>query len=275
MPLTESEKSGIRRHLQYQEIGLLVTSPTGGTLASAAASWRFNQAYGFLEYKMNNMNPAGEARLTGAYYGAVSITGAQPNEGDTVSITFGAPTGVLASSPQTIVVTAGAPVPNVDGRLTMLAEIAAQVARNQVLASIGMLALTPFGTGPLALNAVPFPEISFRCLTPFTMSLSANGAVYPAISHAPAQLSPYASVLSDTPVYGYVPILDQLEAALGGASQNLDTYKAAVWTGRMNEIGQRISLYKEWQGRLSDFLGVPLNLYRRNFSSQHGAMRFA
>jgi hypothetical protein len=67
-----------------------------------------------------------------------------------------------------------------------------------------------------------------------------------------------------------------LESAYAGASDNLDTIQAAVWKGRSNELGQRISLYSVWQSRLSDFLNIPINPRRTGMSpTRLGAMRFA
>ena len=63
MPLTTSQKVNIRRHLGFPVAGLPLISPAGGTLASGNAGYRFLQAYGQLEFRMNNLDGAEEASL--------------------------------------------------------------------------------------------------------------------------------------------------------------------------------------------------------------------
>lgn len=55
----------------------------------------------------------------------------------------------------------------------------------------------------------------------------------------------------------YLANLAQLEAAVMGASANLDTEKAAVWTHNQNELNDRQSLYFSWRQQIATFLGVP------------------
>jgi hypothetical protein len=55
----------------------------------------------------------------------------------------------------------------------------------------------------------------------------------------------------------YLANLYQLEAAIMGASANLDTEKAAVWTHNQNELSDRQALYFSWRQQLANFLGVP------------------
>jgi len=49
-----------------------------------------------------------------------------------------------------------------------------------------------------------------------------------------------------------------LESAIGGASDNLDTEKADVWTARKDELEVREQLYNRWRKKLSQFLAIPL-----------------
>lgn len=51
--------------------------------------------------------------------------------------------------------------------------------------------------------------------------------------------------------------LGNLETAISGASANLDTDKAAVWTHNKNEVRDRIALYSYWRIDLCDYLGIP------------------
>ena len=55
----------------------------------------------------------------------------------------------------------------------------------------------------------------------------------------------------------YLGTLSVLEAAIPGASNNLDTNQAAVWSRNQNECRDREQLYDGWRTRLCAFLGVP------------------
>lgn len=49
--------------------------------------------------------------------------------------------------------------------------------------------------------------------------------------------------------------LAQLEAALLGASDNLDTAVAGPWTANPNEVSARSRLYDQWRRDMAAFLG--------------------
>ena len=49
--------------------------------------------------------------------------------------------------------------------------------------------------------------------------------------------------------------LAQLEAALLGASDNLDTAIAGPWTANPNEVSARSRLYDQWRRDMAAFLG--------------------
>lgn len=55
----------------------------------------------------------------------------------------------------------------------------------------------------------------------------------------------------------YLAQLAKLELALVGASENLDTGQAAVWTHNPDEVKDREALFDSWRRRLCGFLGVP------------------
>lgn len=57
-------------------------------------------------------------------------------------------------------------------------------------------------------------------------------------------------------VEGYLVTLLQLEAAVPGASQNLDSDSAASWQHNRNEVANRLSLLDAWRRRLCGFFGV-------------------
>lgn len=55
----------------------------------------------------------------------------------------------------------------------------------------------------------------------------------------------------------YLSTIGQLEIAVPGSSDNLDTDAAANWTHNVREIDDRLRLLDEWRKRLCGFLGVP------------------
>lgn len=268
--LTFEQKSNVRRHLGYPVAGLLQVSPAGGSVASGSIGYRFFQIFGQLEYKMNNLNPDEEARLLGRSVCAILLGGPQPNPGDTISATL---TGGGLGSPVTHTATAG--TPGGDVRLFMGADLVSAFASDAAIQAANIYAMTPYGSGPYSLNQVPNPEIMFTAASAMTIAASGSGKLYPQVVASGALLSPSASLDGATTLYGYLNILDGLEAAYAGTSQNLDTMQAAVWKGRANEAGQRASLYRVWQGMLADFLGIPVNRSRFDDAKKHGAMRFA
>lgn len=272
MALTLSEKSDCRRHLGYPVAGLVQTSPSGNTFASGSIGYRFTQAYGFLEYKLNNLNPDEEARVTGKAYGAIAFLGVQPQTGDTASVTL---SGGPLNSPVTIEIVAPAPVNGVDGRLVMANLMASAAANNTTLQAAGFIAVAPYGTGPFAQTVIPIPECAFMCPQTFTIACSGSGNLVPQLTANGAQLNPVAQLDGCKDLYGYIPILNGLESAHANSSQNLDTAKADVWTARSNEAGSRASLLTNWRGMFSDFLGTPLNPEKFNNMKRNGALRFA
>jgi len=61
MPLTDAEKTDLRRFCGY---------PAYGAAPSCAASWRFYQSYGLLEFRMNNLSPS-ELAVARRYLGTL------------------------------------------------------------------------------------------------------------------------------------------------------------------------------------------------------------
>lgn len=272
MALTLATKSAVRRHLGYPVIGLARTGVNGGgTLMSAGAGMRYHQTWGALEFRLNNLNPDEEARLTGQAFGAVMLAGLLPNQGDTLSVTF---SGGNIASQQTVTVTAGPPQNGVDGRLTLLLTLAQAVSTNAVLMNAPVIALAPYGTGLYALSEVPLPECGFEAVFAFSISATGTGNVAPAITADGSLLPPVSQLDGINSTYGYVPILDSLEGAFLSSGQNMDTSAADVWKARHSEQAQRQSLYRNWQMSMADFLGVRINPYRRSRPSQAGAVRY-
>lgn len=284
MPLTLQQKATVRRHLGYPVIGIPVTSPAGGTLAlGTAASYRFFQAYGFLEFRLNNLNTDEESRLLGGYYSSVSVIGPTPNVGDTLAATF---TGSFTGSPRTVTVTVTSgmvtPTPpnpvyvNNNAGLGIVMALAGQVLNDSVLAAVPIRGWAPYGTGAFSNNTIPLPEVAFSASIPYTLTVATTGLVAAQVPmNGQSQLPPFIPTLpglTTAPIYGYLNILDYLESAWGSATQNLDTAKADVWTARQTELAQRQSQYVIWQKRLSNFLGIPMCDFNFNTDQRGSGM---
>lgn len=262
MPLTITQQSDIRRHLQLALGGLWRTGIVGGTLAIGAAGFRWNQAFGLNEFKMNNLMPDEECRLTGLVYGGVALMGPLTNNGqpvpatgDTVSVQF-----TFGAGPTVHTVTATAQAG--DSLLNLSARLAQAITVDSVMAAAGFVAYAPFGTGPYAQNyvsgnplgnaGIPVPQIGIQAPqgTPFTMIVSASGVENPVVTNQGQQLPPYApvdwTVKPAGTLWGFLPILNALEGAWMGTSQDLDLVQAgkggeAIF--RMDEREERWRMY--------------------------------
>ena len=271
--ITIAQKSDIRRHLGYPVGGLPTVSPVGGTFASGSVGYRFTEAYGFLEYTMNNLTPDEEARTTGQAYAADALVGPQPVPGNSMTVVFSGG-NIPVNTPQTITVYCPSPAPAGDLRLYMVAAMAAAVSQNNVLQAAGIIAVAPYGTGQFTQNVVPLPEVGFMSPVPFSIVASGVGAAGPQITATGTFLSPSTSLDGINTIWGFLPILNGLENTYIGSSQNMDTKQADVWHSRSNEAGMRMSLYKTMQGRFSDFLGTPINPLKKNSEKTSTAMAF-
>lgn len=238
----------------YGVAGLLTVSSAGASLMSGFVGFRFFQADGRLEYRFQNLAPDEESRLVGLAFGSAMLIG-NTIAGDVVSVTL---SGGPLSSPVTISVMAGA----TDTPLSLARALAAAAMLNVTLTAAKFQAVAPYGTGPYAQNAIPVPEVAFTNPQNFTMTATGTGQTGIAVNLDGGQpLNPALSIRvmgNTTTYYGYLSILDQLENAVGGATQNLDTLKADVWTARNDEVEQRERLYQNWRVRLSHYLGVQL-----------------
>lgn len=273
MPLTITQQSDIRRHLQFAVGGLWRTSIVGGALAIGAAGFRWNQAFGLNEFKMNNLMPDEECRLTGLVYGGVALMGPLTNNGvpvpaagDTVSVQF-----TFGSGPTVHTVTATAQA--LDSMLNLSARLAQAITVDATMAAAGFVAYAPFGTGPYSQNYVsgnplgnaglPVPQIGIQAPlgTTFSMVVSATGLSNPVVTNQGVQLPPYApvdwTVKPASTLYGFLPILNALEGAWMGASQNQDTVQAGKggeWIRPIDEEGDRRRLYVKTAMHMKTYL---------------------
>lgn len=54
----------------------------------------------------------------------------------------------------------------------------------------------------------------------------------------------------------YLTNLAQLETAIIGASDNLDTDAASVWTRNRSEVSDRTALFRQWRLEMCAFIGL-------------------
>jgi hypothetical protein len=284
MPLTPSQKVNIRRHMRFPVAGLARSSPYGAAFASGTISYRFFDIYGQMEYRLNNLDPAEEATVVGSYYGSVIIIG-NPEVNDQISFSISA-SGMPAQTVSYTVQPAGN-LPNPNGAqnpVQVSQGLVNSILQNTVLLNNQFTALSPLGIGPFAQYS---PTLVNPNLEQSGLSMGTPGLAVTNISTAyqianlsvvnqpgstlsafielngSSKLPPISTVdpttNPPTVLNGYLPILDYLEGALAGATQNLDTWKADVWTARGTELDERLALYMWWIFHLADFLGVGAN----------------
>lgn len=71
------------------------------------------------------------------------------------------------------------------------------------------------------------------------------------------RLGTLTAVQESTLISVYLTSLAVLETALVGASANLDTDAASVWTHNKNEVDDRSALFNKWRRAMCGFLGIP------------------
>lgn len=279
MALLLAQKSDVRRHLRYPLAGLFHFSTTGGTLADGTASYRYFQPFAFLEWRLNNLAPDEEARLTGNAYAAMAFVGPAPNSGSVFTLNF---SGGNLTTPVTVTVTSdssdipqystelAASYAGSNNGLIIAAKIASAVNLNAALQAARISAVAPFGTGAFSYSVVPIPEVAFVSPTGFQFSFTFSSNLAPSLTADGTQLHPMMeNTLGTQEIFGYIPILNYLETQYATASRDLSTSQADVWKARATELPERFSLYSTWQSRLAEFLDVPINPNARtNLRSQ-------
>lgn len=270
--LTNDEKSDVRRHLDYGVIGQYRQSPVGGTLAPFNTGLRIFGSWGQLEYKMNNLLPGEEARLTGRSYAAIGFSNPNPlnftvpiQPGSTIQVSVAST--LFSASPVVVDYT----VSSTDTFLTVCGQIANLFGLNGVFTSAGFYAFNDFGAGPYGQPTNPsqlvtFPIVSFVAPVPgvnFTITVTGTGSTIPQVTRQGYPLNPsLTSGLTYPPtiINGYVPICNYLEDQMfGQVSDNLSAYKANDAILRMAEPKERIKLYKMAVKRLSTYISIIQN----------------
>lgn len=268
MPLPDAIKVKIRDHLKYGVAGMYRVSPAGGTTATGSNGYRFFQAYGQLEYRMNNLSANEEAMVTGDAVGSVGFNGLDPVVGNVFTVNI---SGGGLSTPVTITVTAS----EGDKPYHLAAKVALAINGNTTLQAARFYAIALFGTGPFSQGTeIPLPECNILAKEEFTITASAAGSPTAVFITAQGDRIAYdASLDGRTTLFGFIPILDALKGAVASASQNFDTKRADVWYGRSSEMALRIAAYEQWRVQFGDFMGLVLNPSRPNRGARSGYVR--
>lgn len=243
--LQEPVKARVRAHLGVPVLGVQNSGISLG--------YRFTNQMGLLEYRMNNLQPFEEASITGNPAAATIING-NPIAGDTVTIT------VNALSPLTYTVTS-ADASAADPCGSVAQNFALKVMQTPAYAALVWATYTPSIKQPYPTAVKPNSTLILQALTSaaFTVACTFTGSTA-FVAYTQGSLpSPNVTMKEDSvTLYGYVAICDYLEGKIAGASDLMKFSKADVTTFRGDEMQARRALYREWQKRLSDFLGIPL-----------------
>lgn len=249
MALREIDKAHIRRHLKFSMIGKAFQ----GELGNSIFGTRTTPLYFDLETRMNTMSPSEEAILTGKAYAAISIWEPVP-VGSVLTATF---SGGPLSSPVVIPVTAGAG----DNAVSFCQRLTAAFAGNSSMISAAFQSMAPWGAGQYTNNAVPNPEMAITNEQTFTLALAVTGGLICALTADGKKQDPTVVVKKRplTQVFGYLPICNFLEGAIGGATTNMEFNKAESVIFRNDEAEGRTALYDQYVQRMAEFLGVFVN----------------
>lgn len=267
MPLLEYQKSDIRRHLGFPVVGLYSQSPAGASLANLNSGYRFFESYGQLEYRMNQLKPDEESRITGNVYAAIGFANANTPIIPGTAITVTLNCAAFATNPVTLSYT----VQSSDTLLTIVSAFANLAALNTVFTNAGGQAVNEYGTGPWSNTIVPVPITSFIVpATALSVAVTGGGNTVPQVFTQGVLLPPILSIDTTIPsqlIYGYLPILNTLETAFASSTNNLSVSVAREATLRSSELREREWLLDAWRAKLAEFLGVQFD--GRNHGKQN------
>ncbi len=250
MALIEPQKSAIRRHLRYGNIGLSINQAGGGTMG-ANAGWRYFSEWGDLEVRMNSLTPVDEATVTGQPYGLIVLQGLDPDPGDRLVLEFSAP--AISPSRTVIIPAAG------ETRSQFALKVAAACAQDPILNAARIMALAPDGTKRPGIQN-PVTEVQFVSPTAFSLSLVSQTGKLGAsvVANGSTQTDVY-QIIGGTNIYGFLPICSLLWAQIGQASDRMGVDKADVFFARKTEYKERRHAWKQAVDDMADFLVARVN----------------
>lgn len=249
MALQPLEKSAIRQHLKYGNIGMRRDKPGAVAPAEGFGPWFFEN-WTELEIRMDSLQPIDEAQLTGNPVGLVSLQGPDPAAEATLTLQFASP---LLAEPVQVTYTAPNPMQREDFGL----QFAAACAQNISLASAGIYSVMPHGILNMLQNELS--QIQYTAKQAFTISVVAMSGIGVTIAADGSQMPFIQSVIDDQTYYGFLPILNRLYSLIGSSSDRLGIDKADVFVARKSEGRERRRLYIEHVQDMATFLVSKLN----------------
>lgn len=262
--VTETQKAEVRRILGFPNLGNSASVQLGYPgFASVYSIW---QPYAWLEYRFTTMSADEEVAIFGQESGYFS----QYYTPSSLTLTISTPSQIATGAQlqvdvdgNAITVTAQAN----DTPQTFAARLATQIMQNNsatqaVLAASNGPAVTIIsramgilGNGIVAqyISSDPSLLCSAGLGSPsiIGVGVTAGGMNPPGPSMTPTS--------GAQTIYGYVPIIKQLEDDLANVRENLDTTRADVYIPRVDEFIARKALLHRYRRELADRLGVPLD----------------
>lgn len=260
MILSDIARIDVRRHLNYPPVGTpqIAQGRAGAQYLAGMIDYGTDGAYTHLELRLDRMRPAEESRLTGFAYGSIYLANETIVPGDELNLNF-SEGGLLTEEDVTITVLSN------ETPLAFLERLAVLINQNPVLTAKQFSAFAP-----TSVDKPTFREVMITCPAAFTMIVTQDGTL--GVSQTSFGNLPDPSIqIKSNPleyIHGYLPICNYLEGAIGGATQNLDTARADVWTGQAREVEKRTGLYNYYCQRMADFLGV--SFFPRNNGRNRG-----
>lgn len=237
--------------------------------ASQLALW---QPYAMLLNRLSQAAPEDEVQ----YMGAESPLFGQFFTPATAAVTFSTPSGIatgvvieanIGGTIVTYTTVAGDTPQSVASKIAAEIRLNPNIAQNFMPnpagATLNLIYIAALGTDGNGVNLIvtssdPSLLATFGVTAPavFAFGATAGGSVPPGPQYTPTGTS--------ETVFGYVPIIHQLEGDLVNARVNLDTLRAdgaggASWQPRQDELSVRYALLRHYRRELANRLSVPLD----------------
>lgn len=247
--LSELVRTDVRRHLGYPAARI--------SRAAAGSLGQFNnfanmQNLSDLETCLDSLTGIAEAQLTGECVGVIAMVGGEPSPGSTIQLTIASDD---LDAPLTLLLT----VQDGDDKITCIRKLVSAFVKFPNLVNAGFYATGPDSGGPT--GQPELPQMQIKNKNPFSISLSFTGDIAASILSQGVHIDPQAVVGRDLGMnvikYGFLPILNHLDGAIAGVTQNADVARAGEYV-RGPELYERKKLYAIWQSKLSVFLGIPI-----------------